>query len=83
MTEMELILMQVKEKTGLRCAMLEQKLGQLVHVLEARETQIYEMVIAMNADPVAVTEAKKHLEVGLCTFTCLVSICEVFAIKFV
>ncbi len=60
---MEQMLLDIKQKAGLRSAILEKKLGLLVGILEARETELHNMEIAMNTDPKAVQDARKNLEV--------------------
>ncbi|BHF82297.1 Dynein regulatory complex subunit 4 [Sparganum proliferum] len=59
---MEQIMLGIKQKSGLRCMILEKKLAALVSTLESREAQVDHMVMAMNADPAAVKDAKQHLE---------------------
>ena len=62
---MESALLEMKEKAGLRSALLEKKLSQLVSILEAKETEVHTLIMAANADPEAVKESRKNLEVRL------------------
>uniref|UniRef100_A0A5K3FK45 Dynein regulatory complex subunit 4 n=1 Tax=Mesocestoides corti TaxID=53468 RepID=A0A5K3FK45_MESCO len=64
--EMESTLLEIKQKAGLRSAILERKLGHLVTIMEAKETELHTLIMAMNADPAAVQESRKHLEELLC-----------------
>ncbi|VDD83454.1 unnamed protein product [Mesocestoides corti] len=66
--EMESTLLEIKQKAGLRSAILERKLGHLVTIMEAKETELHTLIMAMNADPAAVQESRKHLEVSVLTW---------------
>ncbi|VDM17794.1 unnamed protein product [Hydatigera taeniaeformis] len=59
---MEMTLLEIKRKAGLRSALLEKKLTHLVATLEAKETEMRTLIIATNADPIAVNESRKNLE---------------------
>ncbi|KAL5965592.1 Dynein regulatory complex subunit 4 [Taenia solium] len=59
---MEMTLLEIKQKAGLRSALLEKKLTHLVAILEAKETEVHTLIMAMNADPEAVKESRKNLE---------------------
>lgn len=62
---MESMFLEIKQKAGLRAAILERKLGFLVSTLEARETELHNMEIAINSDPKAVLKARKNIEVHI------------------
>ncbi|KAL5102720.1 Dynein regulatory complex subunit 4 [Taenia crassiceps] len=59
---MEMTLLEIKRKAGLRCALLEKKLTHLVAILEAKETEVHTLIMASNADAEAVKESRKNLE---------------------
>ncbi|KAH9278088.1 hypothetical protein ECG_08899 [Echinococcus granulosus] len=59
---MEMTLLEIKRKAGVRSAILEKKLTHLVAILEAKETEVHTLIMATNADPEAVKESRKNLE---------------------
>ncbi|VDP70867.1 unnamed protein product [Echinostoma caproni] len=61
-TQFEHILLEVEQRMGLRALLVERKLQHLAQVLEAREAQIMQLVIALEGDPGSVAQARQHLE---------------------
>ncbi|XP_015437986.1 PREDICTED: growth arrest-specific protein 8-like [Dufourea novaeangliae] len=55
-------ILELQQKTGLKNVLLEKKLEKLSDLLEQREAQISEVLVAAQLDPMAVVSANKKLE---------------------
>lgn len=58
-------ILETQQKTGLRNTLLEKKLSALNEVLEQREAQMAEVMVAARLDPVAMEAVNKKLEVKI------------------
>ncbi|VDQ07078.1 unnamed protein product [Trichobilharzia regenti] len=58
----EKLLLDVQQRMGLKTLLVERKLQYLAEMLETREAQVKQLLIALDSDPQSVEIAKGHLE---------------------
>ncbi|CAH8614896.1 unnamed protein product [Heterobilharzia americana] len=58
----EKLLLDVQQRIGLKSLLVERKMRYLAEILETREAQVAQLVMALKSDPASVEKAKQHLE---------------------